>query len=131
MVEQAPSLPYKIHTNFELGLMLRGLKPLAFFSRSLSHEYPLLERYLRMFDRHVEQAHFIRSIREHSLGPDHEAIYYALPGEEWRIDEMHALHGKASRWVESDERREGELLGYEDWQNDIWIERFGHTRFSR
>jgi hypothetical protein len=47
------SLPYLVHTNRELGLMLVGLKPLSIFSFTEGHEADCVLRYLRLFDRHV------------------------------------------------------------------------------
>lgn len=53
-------------------------------------------------------------------------VYFALPGDEWRIDayiEMCAEARLSSRnEVNAFERRQGTLLGYEDWQNDWWLE---------
>ena len=52
-------------------------------------------------------------------------VYYARPGEEWRID-AHLLlwrqleHGP---WNDTLERLEGSLLGYTDAQNDWWLAR--------
>ena len=51
-------------------------------------------------------------------------VYYTRKGEEWRIPAW-KLISKASRksgWNENFERLEGMLFGYEDWQNDWWIE---------
>lgn len=45
------SLPYLVHTDRELGLMLRGSKPLSIFSYTEGHEVDCVIRYLRMFDR--------------------------------------------------------------------------------
>jgi hypothetical protein len=46
-------LPYLVHTNRELGLMLRGIKPLSYFMEAVGYEPDLCIRYWRMFDRHV------------------------------------------------------------------------------
>jgi hypothetical protein len=50
---QLPQLPYLSHTNRELGLMLRGVKPLAYFLNVVASEFGFNIRYWRMFDRHV------------------------------------------------------------------------------
>ena len=113
--------PYLIHTNRELGLMLRGEKPLARFSRQLRPTVPVLERYLRLFDRHVEEGTFIKHITGSDPARRVERVYYALPGQEWRIAEMDALLDGKTPWTLACERREGELLGYTDSQNDFWI----------
>ena len=54
----------------------------------------------------------------------HRTVYYTPKGEEWRIPAwkliLHAA-GKSGGWNEYFERLEGMLFGYEDWQNDWWI----------
>lgn len=125
------SLPYKVHTNGELGLMLKGIKPLAIFA-DIYEGYPeCLVRYLRCFDRCVEQGRItkrefvIPMILPHK--PDVRGvhrIYYALPGHEWRVDAMIDLMDRDGPWTQAREREFGSLLGYADWQNDIWAERF-------
>jgi hypothetical protein len=128
-------LPYQVHTGRELALMLRGIKPLAVFSEvhpSLHGLYiiPELE-----FEPHVNAGRIIK--REEIVPPDRQApvvrgqrigtrrVLYVLPGEAWRIDAYILLWRTAEKsgWNEGFERMEGSLLGYEDWQNDIHIER--------
>jgi hypothetical protein len=119
------SLPYLVHTNRELGLMLQGLKPLAIFSWIEGYEVDCVQRYLRMFDRHVRLGRF----GKHELTlpvPQlphlrHCAVRYTLPGEEWRVEALDELFNQPRPWTAEHERRFGELLGYEDWQNDIWL----------
>jgi hypothetical protein len=51
-------------------------------------------------------------------------VYYTPKSEEWRILAW-KLVSKASAkggWNDTFERLEGMLFGYEDWQNDWWIE---------
>jgi hypothetical protein len=52
------------------------------------------------------------------------AVYFAIPDQDWRIDAYVRLaeNGCKNGWDDTHERRQGELLGYEDWQNDWWIE---------
>ncbi|MDX8517381.1 hypothetical protein [Mesorhizobium dulcispinae] len=122
-------LPYVVHTNRELGLMLGGLKPVAYFIAISGREPDCLIRYWRMFDRHVGLGRFIkREFREPV--PDRpqfqcRSIFYSLPGEEWRIDALRMLLAQPGAWSDDRERRFGELLGYEDWQNDYWLSRRG------
>ncbi|HEY4140520.1 MAG TPA: hypothetical protein VGM57_03850 [Pseudolabrys sp.] len=117
-------LPYVVHTNRELGLMLRGSKPLAYFSEFIGHEPDICIRYWRMFDRHVDQGRIIkREVMD--VAPDRpqltlRRLLYALPGHEWRIDAMLALLDEAG-WCDDKEYRFGALLGYEAWQNDYWL----------
>lgn len=116
------SLPYMVHTNRELGLMLRGIKPMAKFVDGEGFFPDLVLRYLRMFDRHVDSGRFVRrdEVVEHeNMGRLHY-VYFALRDEEWRIQAM-TLPGK---WSLERERKEGELLGYTPEQNDIWIGRY-------
>jgi hypothetical protein len=50
---------------------------------------------------------------------------FVLPRQEWRIDAMILLMDSAAKcgWSEGFERVQGSLLGYENWQNDIFIEK--------
>jgi len=119
------SLPYLIHTNLELGLMLRSVKPLAMFVEEYERTPDCLHRYLRMFDRHVQADRFVR--REHPVDAGtyrFRYIFYALPAEEWRIDRMIRLKEATGPWTVEHEREEGQLLGYEEWMNDLWLERY-------
>ena len=124
------SLGYQIHTNRELGMMLRREKPLAVFCDIEDAQPESVRRYLRMFDRHVLSGKFVK--REHREPFDFRGrprtvltILYALPDEAWRIDEMMKLRQQMhyQRWTEQHERHEGMLLGYTDAQNDAWIAR--------
>ena len=104
--------------------MLRGEKPLAHFADA-EGGYPLsMLRYLRMFDRHVAAGQILRrdSFDQFPGRPDLRLhrILYALPGEEWRMEAMIELM-RSPVWSATEERREGELLGYADWMNDWWI----------
>lgn len=120
------SLPYQLHTNRELGLMLSGVKPLAKFVDGRDRFPDVVVRYLRMFDRHVEAKLLMRRdefITNSKLGVLHY-IYFALSGEEWRIQAMIDLRSRPGRWSREKEREEGELLGYTDEQNDIWLSQY-------
>ena len=57
-------------------------------------------------------------------------VLYALPHQRWRIEAMLYLldAGAKSGWSEGMERLQGMLLGYENWQNDIFIERLFRKR---
>ena len=123
--EQLRQLPYLVHTNRELGLMLRGIKPLAYFMDIVGREPDVCIRYWRMFDRHVAAGRLTR--REvievlPDLSPmESRRLFYALPGHEWRIDAMLMLLNEPGAWSDDRERRFGELLGYEEWQNSYWL----------
>lgn len=132
IVDHRFDLPYLVHTNFELGLMLDGKKPLAVFNDWSDHIHPVLARYLRMFDRHVAAGTFVK--RKETRAPQSNddpgswIVLYAQKNEGWRIEKMielmRAMH--EGRWTREDERLEGVLLGYEDWQNEIWLSRGPH-----
>jgi hypothetical protein len=120
-------LPYSVHTNRELGLMLRGHKPLAYFMDVVGREPDISIRYWRMFDRHVAAG---RLIKREVVEPipylpqlEYRKLLYALPGQEWRVGAMLALLDEPGAWSDGRERRFGELLGYEAWQMDYWLTR--------
>lgn len=125
-------VPYLVHTNFELPLMLEGRKPFAKFSDV--YPVPWFEAQLARFDPYVQQRRFVRRIIDEpfenpitSLGTELRGIrraYFSLPDEAWRIDAHLLLEAVAAKsgWNASLTRFEGSLLGYEDWQNDWWIE---------
>jgi hypothetical protein len=58
---------------------------------------------------------------------DFQKVYFTLPGEEWRVAAYRQLLA-APGWDDERERRQGELLGYEDWQNDWWMENRAKAR---
>jgi hypothetical protein len=115
--------------------MLRGEKPLAVF------DYPAGEGFSaeKFFDPYVDIGRFVK--REFSLpimlrpnGDSQDLIYryvlYALPHEQWRIDAYILLRKAVNEegWSTALERMEGELLGYEKWQNDVFIEYMTRVR---
>jgi len=123
--QQINSGVYLIHTNRELGLMLKGVKPLAKFVDFEGYYPEVVLRYLRLFDRHVEQGRMTRRdvFTQTDKGVLHY-VYYALPGEEWRIDAMIDLWARPGNWSREREREEGKLLGYTDSQNDMWLSQY-------
>lgn len=124
-------VPYLVHTGFELLLMLEGRKPLAMF-----HDVrpaPWLDETLQRFEPYVQAGRFVRRIIDTPLPNDklrlmgfvaERRALFALPAEVWRIDAYLDLWRTAEMagWSDALERSEGALLGYEDWQNDWWIE---------
>jgi len=122
--------PYLIHTGYELPLLLDGRKKLARFTEA----YPPMS-----FDGEDRFDHWVAAGRLHKeveIEPFTDGttnkfgwqgtrrIYYATKGEEWRIPASKLLWDAAARagWNEHFERIEGMLFGYENWQNDWWIE---------
>lgn len=125
-------LPYKVHTNRELALMLAGEKPFAAFSEYLPSDLddecipesrfaPYVQDGLFLKREYVSAAKQNRKTR---------VVLYARSGEEWRIEAYILLKRTAEKagWSEGFERLEGALLGYEEWQNDVYIEKIFKSR---
>lgn len=133
---QRREVPYLVHTGYELALMLDGRKQFA----RMSFEYPPAQHPGEdRFDRYVAQGLLHKEVelepfdRPHHMRGGHliegvRVAYYTPKNEEWRIQAW-KLVSKASAkggWNDTFERLEGMLFGYEDWQNDWWIENL-HT----
>jgi hypothetical protein len=132
-------LPYLIHTDRELALMLAGTKPFAHFSDvypSTPGQEIIPER---LFDPYVLEGRFVKREfvdlltepppKSYAHLRGHRRVLYALNDEAWRIEAFIDLLAEWARngWSEELERKEGSLLGYEDWQTDIHIERQRQT----
>lgn len=120
--------PYLVHTGWELPLLLEGRKKLATFSAPYTS--PIFD-FEEAFDRWVANGvlhkEVIQAPFEKPTGKwlGERTVYYTLKGEKWRIPAhklIYAAAGKSGGWNEHFERLEGMLFGYEDWQNDWWIE---------
>jgi hypothetical protein len=120
-------VPYLVHTGYELPLLLEGRKKLA----RMSDTYPPMT-----FDGGDRFDHWVATgllHREEVLEPfdspvrgclGSRTVYYTLKGEEWRIPAWTLIweaSSKAGGCNEYFERLEGMLFGYENWQNDWWI----------
>lgn len=129
---QRREVPYLVHTGYELALMLEGRKQFA----RMSFEYPPAQHPGEdRFDRYVAQGLLHKEVELEPFDRPHRmtngrileglrVAYYTPKGEEWRILAW-KLVSKASAkggWNDTLERLEGMLFGYEDWQNDWWIE---------
>jgi len=107
--------------------MLAGRKPLAYFSEGEGYWPDCVLRYFRMFDRQVASGRIIRADRfQPNIWPDIKVerwhhVFFALPGEEHRIEAMWELKNSDGRWTDEHERREGLLYGYTPEQCDWWI----------
>lgn len=126
MVKTVPE-PYS-HTNRELELMLAGKKPIAVFSDAYPNRIGSALYNGQPFEEYVAKGIINRTLKIRRVEKPNPAKnlfavmrdYYTLPGEEWRIEEFEKLwDGKA--WTLKKERREGELLGYTDEENDHHI----------
>ncbi len=120
--------PYLVHTGYELPLLLDGRKTLARMGGQIYP--PMTFKGEDRFDHWVGEGRFHREEvlePDETLGGDRQGLrtlYYTLKGEEWRVPAMRLIWKAAGKegWNESFERLEGMLFGYEDWQNDWWIE---------
>jgi hypothetical protein len=128
-------LPYELHTDHELEFMLKRGKPLAHFSDAYPSDpdeeiVPEL-----VFAPHVMDGKFVkREFVEPLSGPPPSGqlhvrgirhVFYAQSAEAWRIDAYIMMLAAAAKagWSEGFERLEGSLLGYEEWQTDLHLER--------
>ena len=98
--------------------MLAGTKPAAMVGEAIQFRDILPED---DFDPHVAAGRIVKSEyywNDPKSGHSFVEIYYALPGEEWRIDALHELHlivqNKDRPWTTEDDIRTGQLLGYSD-----------------
>jgi hypothetical protein len=120
-------LPYKLHTNRELLLMLKGEKPLAVFHDAHPWQSHELRELCERFEPYVTEGRFIkREYVDESFLEKHQSmkwVFFALPAEAWRIDAYILLKqtAKLSGWNDGFERLEGSLLGYTDEQNTIHL----------
>jgi hypothetical protein len=119
-------VPYLVHTGWELPLLLEGRKKLAIFSDW--YPSPLFDCE-EAFDRWVADGALHKEVidvpfEKTTKWLGDRTVYYALKGEEWRIHAHKLIQdasGKSGGWNEHFQRLEGMLFGYEDWQNDWWI----------
>ncbi|CAN7673290.1 hypothetical protein [Aminobacter sp. LjRoot7] len=121
--------PYPLHTNRELEMMLAGTKPFAMFAHERVEGFEKRAALAGQdFDAHVKSgvlSEHVGTIRHASSGVDIDYYFYALPGEEWRVEAclllLEMLHRGA--WCRQLEWLEGRLLGYTDEQNEYHLAR--------
>lgn len=122
--------PYLVHIGYELPLLLDGRKKLAVMDAG---PYPPLARFggEERFDHWVAEGALHRvEVLEPFDPPSNRwegcrTVYYTPKGEEWRVPAMQLIRrasAKPGPWNEYFERLVGMLFGYEEWQNDWWIE---------
>jgi len=116
-------LPYVVHTNRELPLMLEGMKPLAAFCAIVRAGDEKIHPWESM-------SPFVQNgqLTEHSFLLQNDEVLtkyqlYSLPSESWRLQAYELLmrSGQESGWNESMERMQGSLLGYSEEENDMYI----------
>ena len=116
------------HEGKELELMLAGEKPAAMFSDVIPPSFDFPED---LFAAYVVNGTIVRRDVVITVPvPDrHDMryLFYALPGEEWRIDrleEIHrALHQRNEPTSTELETETGQLLGYEDRDIQTYLQR--------
>lgn len=105
------------HELRELELMLAGKKPLAMFYDGLAARWIIPEA---EFEPYVQAGRIVKHviITPDCGGMDSICVYYALPGEEWRIDALeainHATRSGARPATDQDDIETGRLLGYSE-----------------
>ncbi len=116
------------HNDRELELMLLGTKPMAMFSDAVhvSNYFPDAD-----FAPHVQAGTIIRVNEIIPAKPfDMRYLFFALPGEEWRIEE--ALTMRKNLWAgtiedhKANDKRMGELLGYKAGDIQTFLEYSQH-----
>jgi hypothetical protein len=114
--------------------MLSGEKPLAVFSDVYPNRIGGALYANQPFEKYVAKGLINRTLKVRKVEkPNHKKgvysifrDYYTHPGEEWRIVEYEKLWD-GEPWAMQKERREGELLGYTDEENDEHIARLRST----
>jgi hypothetical protein len=123
-VKKSQRRPYKLHTNRELSLMLKGEKPLAAFLYA-EGEDEASNLSNQDFGTYVNKGVLLRDDHLFQAGPYLlHLVLFALPAEVWRFKAYHLMWEifEKTKWNETLERMEGSLLGYTEAQNDWHIE---------
>jgi hypothetical protein len=118
--------PYLIHTGYELPLLLDGRKKLA----RMTHAYPPMTfAGEHRFDHCVAQGLLHREVVIEPFEASAKGyggtrtVFYTPKGQEWRIPAHNLIWQAVTKgWNENFERLEGMLFGYEEWQNDWWLD---------
>lgn len=117
------------HEGRELELMLAGKKPLAMFNDDWPEDMEPPEIF---FDPYLAEGWFVKDERfvpSSAYKDGHLRYYfYALPGEEWRIDRMIEIQ---RRFTEESlpttpelETETGQLLGYDEADIQVFVNRW-------
>jgi hypothetical protein len=123
-------LPYDVHTNRELELMNRGLKPLSVFSEATHVREDWLDAISARFLGLAAPWRFVQRrytrLPAGALDVKRRAtsvLLVAREAEEWRIDAYILAMSCADQvgWNDGFECVEGTLLGYEAWQTEAYL----------
>lgn len=107
------------HEGRELALMLAGTKPLACFSELTRADFDWPDAHFQPYVRAGTLLKRVFLHREIVAGMSEEvrSLYFARPGEAWRIDAAHRNRRRtyaAGRESDADAREMGRLLGYSE-----------------
>jgi len=132
------TVPYLVHTNFELFLLINGTKQ---FARELELYPPHQHFQEELFDRFVSEGLLHKEVfvvpfpepitlKGGRIYEGEREVCYTRKKQEWRIPAWRLIRAafQKSRWNDDFERLEGILFGYEEWQMDWWI---AHIRENR
>lgn len=120
-------LSYEVHTGKELLMMLHNQKPLSVFVDTYPEPTGTIPEHV--FDPYVRNGRFVfeeciseKSIKNNNL--KHRYVFYSQPSEKWRIAAYieNLKYAQEHGHSPMTERREGELLGYTDEQNDEFLQ---------
>jgi hypothetical protein len=123
-------LPYDVHTNRELELMDRGLKPLSVFSEAMHVREDWLDEISARFLGLAAPWRFVQRrytrLPAGALDVTRRAtsvLLVAREADEWRIDAYVLAMSCADQvgWNDGFECVEGTLLGYEAWQTEAYL----------
>lgn len=117
------------HEGRELELMLAGEKPVAMFSDVIPPSFDFPEE---LFAPYIQNAQLVRRdvviFTSNSNAPNIRYLFYALLGEEWRMDRLAEIHRALHQYNEPTTRELeteiGQLLGYRDRDIQVFIDRF-------
>jgi hypothetical protein len=136
-VPQLSSLPPGIgpHEERECELMLAGKKPLAMFCDADCDRGYFPEE---IFAPYVAVGIITQADYRYESADGRVAIrclFFAQIGQEWRINEAHAIQeaifSGSRKATEADDIRLGQLLGYSDSEIQAFTDHVRHSRYFR
>lgn len=132
------AIPYLVHTNFELFLLINGTKQ---FARHLEICPPHSHFDEQLYDRFVSEGLLHKEVfidtfpkpiklKDGRVYEGNREVCYTRKGQEWRIPAWRLIRSAfaKSHWNDDFERLEGMLLGYEEWQMDWWMAHIQEAR---
>ncbi len=134
------AVPYLVHTNYELFLLINGTKQIA----QELHLYPSHGHWQEdLFDRFVSEGLIQKEVfivpfpkpiktKDGRIYEGEREVCYTRKGQEWRISAWRLVRAafQKSGWNDDFERLQGMLFGHEEWQMDWWIAHIRERRKS-